>query len=155
MEEYNVRIGPVLLVEDNGDYALLVRLAFKDARVGNPLHVVADGESAIEYFTRWARGEPMSTPLPALVLLDLSLPGKSGFEVLTWLRSQPRFASLPVVVLSSSSDPGDLERVRNLGAEDYVVKPTRFADLVTIVGTLARTWLLGEGPASADAVDQA
>lgn len=147
MKEASARLGPVLLAEDNADYALLVRLAFKDARIGNPLHVVGDGDAAVEYLSACPpREERGGQPRPSLILLDLSLPGRSGFDVLEWLRTQPRFECLPVIVLTSSSDPGDMEHARALGVADYVVKPTRFADLVTVLASLAGTWLHGRSP---------
>ncbi|MBI4538030.1 MAG: response regulator [Gemmatimonadetes bacterium] len=149
----SAKLGPVLLVEDNADYALLVRLALRDARIGSPLHVVGDGEAAIAYLRAGAAEVEASNPLPALVLLDLSLPVRSGFEVLEWLRREGGFESVPVVVLTSSSEPKDMERARALNVDGYVVKPARFTDLVAVLTSLARAWLHGGAETSEEGAE--
>jgi CheY-like chemotaxis protein len=138
----------VLLVEDNRDDVLLIERAFKKAHVVNPLQVVRDGEQAIAYLS----GEPpysdrQKHPLPALVLLDLKLPRKSGLEVLAWLRQQPGLKRLRVVVLTSSKEAVDVNRAHELGANSYMVKPVQFNDLLDMVKTLDLYWLiLAEAP---------
>ena len=86
-------------------------------------------------------------PLPALMLLDLKLPGMSGFEVLLWLRQQPGLKRLPVVVLTSSKENTDINRAYELGANSYLVKPASFDALVNIIERLNHYWLvLNERP---------
>src|SRR5438270_829679 len=101
----------ILLVEDNDDDVLLVRRAFAKAKLGTPLAVVRDGDAAVEYL---GGGGPYADrerhPLPALVLLDLKLPRRSGFEVLEWVRRHPVLRRLPVVVLTSSKETADVDR---------------------------------------------
>ena len=113
----------ILYVEDEESDALLMRLAVKRAGVPNPLRIATDGVQAIDYLTgTGAFADRNQHPLPCVVLLDLKLPRKSGFEVLAWIRQQPKFAGLPVIVYTSSSNSADQDKARELGVADYVVK---------------------------------
>src|SRR5438874_8305913 len=93
----------ILLVEDREDDITLIRRAFERAKIPNPLQVVRDGSEAISYLAGERKfSNRAEYHLPALVLLDLKMPGVDGFEVLRWLRLQPELRSLLVVVLTSS-----------------------------------------------------
>src|SRR3712207_4503791 len=139
---------PILLVEDNEDDVLFVRRAFRQARPANPLHVVEDGDAAVSYLA--GEGEYADRtrhPLPALVLLDLKLPRRSGLEVLEWLRAQPGLKRVPVVVLTSSRENTDVNRAYDLGANSYLLKPVEFDSLLELVKTLGLYWMvLNENP---------
>ena len=78
---------------------------------------------------------------PELILLDLKMPRKNGFETLEWLRRQPGLKRLVVVVLTSSSERADINRAYELGANSYLVKPGDFQTLVGLVSALASYWL--------------
>jgi CheY-like chemotaxis protein len=80
-------------------------------------------------------------PLPDLLLLDLKMPRKNGFEVLEWVRQQPGLKRLPVVVLTSSMQDLDINRAYELGANTYLVKPANYEALVDLVKTLIQYWL--------------
>src|SRR5205823_8228204 len=80
-------------------------------------------------------------PLPALLVLDLKLPKRNGFEVVSWVRDQQKFQDLPIAVISSSEKPEDLQRAKQLGADDYRIKPAGLPGWVTIVKDLASRWL--------------
>ncbi len=138
-----VRPQNLLLVEDDPNDVALIQRAFKKARVLNPLHVVNDGDEAVAYLS--GEGEypdRAKFPLPALMLLDLKLPRRSGHEVLAWVRQQPGLKRLPVVVLTSSSDAPDVRRAYDLGANSYLVKPVSFEGLMEMVKTLGLYWLV-------------
>jgi DNA-binding response OmpR family regulator len=77
-----------------------------------------------------------------LVLLDLKLPRKSGAEVLAWVRQQPELKRLPIVILTSSKEYVDVNNVYDLGGNAYMVKPIAFDNLVDIVKTLNRHWII-------------
>lgn len=112
------RLQPsILLIEDNQDDVFLIRREFQRARLTNPLHVVRSGQQAIAYLTR------SGTEIPALVLLDINMPGSDGFAVLKWIRRQSAFAQLRVVVLSSLDDTRDANLAHHLGADSFLVKP--------------------------------
>jgi len=129
----------VLLVEDNPDDALLIQHAFSRAKLPNPLRVVKDGEEAMAYL---AGQNPYSDraryPLPGLIMLDLKLPRKSGYDVLAWVRQQPGLERLPVVVLTSHKEIPDINDAYDLGANFYLVKSVVFNDLQDLTKTIAR-----------------
>ena len=132
----------ILLVEDELDDAQLLIRAFRKAGIGNPVQHVEDGEMAIAYL---AGQEPFAdrgqSPYPTVILLDLKLPRRSGFEVLEWLRAQPGLRRLPVVVLTSSGQTEDVNRAYDLGANSYLVKPATAAALQEMVKSLNAYWI--------------
>jgi CheY-like chemotaxis protein len=133
----------ILLVEDNPRDVLLIQRAFRKANLTNPLQVVGDGEAAVLYLSGEGSYENRDRyPLPCLMLLDLKLPRKSGAEVLEWLRQQPRLKRLPVVVLTSSREYAEVNKLYDLGANAYMVKPVTFDNLVEIVKTLNLHWIV-------------
>jgi len=114
----------ILLAEDDENDVLLLKRAFEKAEIQNPLFVSRDGQEAIDYLAGAGNfSNRTEYPFPALVLLDLKMPKRSGFEVLEWLRAQPVLQCLPVVVFSSSPHQRDIERAYRLGANAFVVKP--------------------------------
>jgi CheY-like chemotaxis protein len=137
----------ILLVEDDANDALLVQRAFRKAKAANPIRVVEDGEQAIDYLAgRGGFADRERYPLPVLVLLDLKLPRKSGFELLAWLKGQPALNRLPVVVLSSSEETSDINRAYDLGANSYLVKPVAFETLQEMVKVLNLYWIILNEP---------
>ncbi len=132
----------VLLVEDNEDDAELVMRAFRRAGVANPIQHVVDGDQAVAYLGGSGPfADRVLHPRPGLVLLDLKLPRRSGFEVLQWLRGRPETRRLPVVVLTSSDDNSDIGRAYDLGANSYLVKPVATDALSDMAHTLGLYWL--------------
>ena len=110
------------------------------------LNALPDGEQAIDYLAgKGPFADRARHPLPALVLLDINIPKKSGLEVLEWIRQQAHFKSLPVLMLTSSSRPEDLEKARVLGANDYLLKPSDPRKLIDVVNSLHHRWLLMNG----------
>lgn len=115
---------PVLVVEDNDDDVFILRRAFKDAKLNNPIHVVTDGEEAVDFLAGVGKfGNRAQYPFPVLVLLDLKLPLKSGLEVLEWIQGQPFRSELNVIVLTSSAEERDITKAYHLGARSYLTKP--------------------------------
>jgi CheY-like chemotaxis protein len=139
--------APILLAEDEENDAFLFRIALEKAGIPNPLVVVTDGRQAIQYLN----GDPPYTDrtqhrLPALLLLDLNMPVRSGFDVLAWLRDRPEFKALPAVVLTSSEYDQDKERARQLGASAYHIKPGTLRNLQKLVQDLHARWLTPPPP---------
>jgi CheY-like chemotaxis protein len=121
----------VLLVEDDPGDVLLTREAFQDHHLGLQLHVAGDGETAMRFLRRTDDFADM--PRPALVLLDLNLPRRSGLEVLGELKADPGLHTIPVVVLTTSQAEADIVRSYELHANAYVIKPidaAKFADAI-------------------------
>ncbi|HWI56828.1 MAG TPA: response regulator [Bacillota bacterium] len=132
----------ILFVEDDDNDVVLVRRAFQKAGLTHCVIAVEDSFQAIAYLS----GNPPFTdrnehPFPDFVLLDLKLVGSSGFEVLTWLRDRPERKGLPVVAFSSSWIKADIETAKELGADDYLVKPNGFEELIKVVKQLDERWL--------------
>jgi CheY-like chemotaxis protein len=121
---------PILIAEDEDDEAFLLKRALKKAAIPNPIHRVMNGEEAIEYIAgTGVFANRAEYPPPLLVLLDLNMPKKSGFEVLQWVRAQPSLKSLAVDILSGSSREEDIEKALQLGANLYLKKPITLLDL--------------------------
>lgn len=133
----------ILLVEDNPKDVILIKRAIRKANLANPVQVASNGEMAIHYLGGEGEYEDRELyPLPILILLDLKLPRKSGFEVLTWLREQPTLKRLPVVILTSSNQVIDVNLAYDLGVNSYLVKPVAFDALVEMVQSLGMYWLI-------------
>lgn len=129
---------PVVLVADDSNYdALLMQTVFQRAGWVRPLLFVQDGEQAISYLGgEGAHADRARFPLPSLLLLDLNMPRKNGFEALAWIRQQPRLQGLHVYILSASSQPEDIQRSYDLGATSYLVKPSNLDGLMHLARTL-------------------
>jgi CheY-like chemotaxis protein len=127
----------VLLAEDNENDVLMFRRAARRANFHQPLEVVSNGEDAIAYIKGEGKYEDRAKyPLPALVLLDLKMPRKNGFDVLEWIRAQPALDTMQVVVLSSSDEICDINRAYELGANSFLVKPMSFDEFVGMMEAL-------------------
>ena len=143
----------VLLAEDDPDDILLTQIAFEKARLANPLQVVRDGEEAIAYLNGDGKfADRIQFPLPILLLLDLKMPKKNGFQVLEWLRKQPEIGRLSVAIMTSSDHDPHISRAYQLGADSYLRKPPDAAALVALVQRLHAYWLIVSEPLSNFAV---
>ena len=133
---------PIILVVDDDDCAsYLVSTVFKRAGLVQPLQFARDGAEAIAYLSgEGAYHDRVLYPLPTAMLLDLNMPRKDGFEVLSWLRQQPALRRLHVYVLSASSHDADIKRCYDLGANSYLVKPGNLEGLMQQANCLL-SWL--------------
>lgn len=138
----------VLYVEDEENDVLFMGRALARAGLAVDLRTVCDGDKALAYL----KEEPpyAGRPLPRLILLDLNLPARSGFEVLEWIRARPALNDIPVVVLSSSGRPEDRERAQRLGATAYFAKPAAMLRLVDVARELGSRWLAPESRSESD-----
>ena len=144
----SVKVPSILIAEDDDNDVFFLERAFKQAQVSNPRFRVRDGEEAIAYLQGDGEfSEREKFPLPHLLLLDLKMPRKNGFEVIAWVRSRPGFRRLIIVVLSSSKEDPDINRAYDMGVNSYLVKPARFEALMEMVRALNQHWLvLAERP---------
>lgn len=142
------KCAEILLVEDSRMDVELTLDAFHEVRLGNRIHVVRDGQEALDYlFGRGRYADRKSHPLPDLVLLDLKLPKVDGHDVLRQLKQTPRLRRIPVVVLTSSEAEGDRALSYDVGANSYLVKPVSFDGFLDVVQKIGDYWLtLNVGP---------
>ncbi len=134
--------GTILLVEDDSNDVFFLQYAFEAAAISNPLKAVADGQKAIDYLQGAGEyADRVQFPLPILVLLDLKLPVKMGFEVLRWIQGQRHLANLPVIVLTSSADAADIDLAYALGARSYLVKPVALEKRIEMAKIIKNYWL--------------
>src|SRR5947209_832822 len=132
----------ILYAEDDDDAVTILKAACKKSRLTNPIHVVGDGARAIEYLGgEGPYADRDRFPLPSLLLLDLKMPRRNGFDVLSWIRSRTGINRLPVIVFSTSADPTDLNRAYDLGANSYAVKPSGIEGLVDLLNYLEGWWM--------------
>ncbi len=121
----------ILLVEDNPVDVMMTREAFANGRICNNLHVVEDGEEAMDFLYR--RGKYSSAPLPDVILLDLNLPRKDGREVLAEIKADPSLRHIPIIILTTSESEEDIFKSYELQANCFITKPV---DMEQFTGTL-------------------
>jgi CheY-like chemotaxis protein len=120
----------ILLAEDEDDEAFLLQRALKKAAIPNPVQRVKNGDEVIAYLSgAGPYADRAQYPQPIIVLLDLNMPKKSGFEVLEWIRRQPHLRSLAVDIFSGSGRNEDIDRALCLGSNLYLKKPITIHEL--------------------------
>jgi len=131
----------VLLVEDDLNDIFLVKRAFKRAQVTNPLQVVTDGAEAIQYLQGKGKYSDRRTyPLPKLIVMDIRMPRKTGFEVLEWVKNDGQLKRIPVIIVSSSDSPQEINRAYELGANAYMIKPMDFKSVENLFQSITHYW---------------
>jgi CheY-like chemotaxis protein len=132
----------ILLCEDNREDAFLLRRAFAKADLACSILDVRNGQQAINYLS----GTGLFTnreehPLPDLVVLDLKMPLMDGFEVLAWMQTKPELKGIPAIILSGSAESADVEASQKLGAQEYLVKPKDWDELISFARKLHERYL--------------
>ncbi|HZQ17127.1 MAG TPA: response regulator [Terriglobales bacterium] len=138
----------ILLVEDEPTDVALMTRAFEKARVMNPVVHLVDGDEVLRYLAgKGEYADRVKYPLPAVILLDLKLPGATGMQILQWMRVQGEIRRIPVVVLTSDESPKTIDAAYDLGANSYLVKPGNPAEVSRMVQTIQQYWIkLNEPP---------
>lgn len=138
----NPEAKTILLAEDDDNDVILIRRAFEKSQMNHSIQVVENGEEVISYLAgEGPYANRQAYPFPTLLLLDLKLPRKSGFEVIQAIRANPAWKLLLIVVLSSSNLNPDINKAYELGANSYLVKPPDFDDLIAMMKQLQSYWL--------------
>ncbi len=130
----------ILLAEDNDDDIVLVRESFAAAGITNRLETVKDGDEAMAYLRR--EGKYKDAAMPGLLLLDINMPKKGGFEVLQEIKSDPLLRHLPVIMLTTSAREEDIVKSYSEGACSYITKPVNFDEFVRVVQQFGLYWNL-------------
>ena len=137
----SLALRPILVVEDNAeDFAALSRV-FRKHALQHPVLRCEDGDQALAYLQGYGRAAGWPPVLPALVLLDLNLPGTDGRAVLAALKQDPHLRAMPVVVFSTSSSQLDIEYCYQLGANSYLTKPIEYAAMEEKIQRTMQYWL--------------
>jgi len=133
----------ILLIEDNADDAAMTITSLRDANVQNEIVHCRTGDEALAllYNRNGKEEKSASMYLPALILLDLNLPGTDGREVLRTLKEDELRKIIPVIVLTTSSDESDINGCYDAGANSYIVKPVGFEGFITAMEQLSDYWL--------------
>jgi CheY-like chemotaxis protein len=132
----------ILVVEDREEDVFFLRRAFHSAGLHPSISHVRDGDEAIRFLSHQPPYEDTALyPVPDVVVLDLKMPRRDGFEVLQWLRDQNVLKPAPVVVLTSSDLDEDKKRAKELGARSYYTKSIDFSKLVSVAKDINRRWL--------------
>lgn len=132
----------VLSVDDNDVDGALLERAFKRTAIPARLFRVSEGPQALAYLSGEGIYQDRSNyPLPDLVLLDLGMPKMSGLEVLRWIRTEPSVKKTKVLIFTSSEKPEDYKNASDIGVDGYLLKPTKFEDLKTLVKNVYEQWL--------------
>ena len=131
----------LLLAEDDPDDRILVKDALEEGRLSVDLRSVEDGEELMDYLHHRGRyADPDESPNPSLILLDLKMPRKSGYQALEEIKGDPDLRRIPVVVLTTSKAEEDIARAYQSGANSFITKPANFDALVEAIKTLGRYW---------------
>ncbi|MXR20832.1 response regulator [Halobacterium bonnevillei] len=129
----------ILLAEDNPGDAKLTEKAFEQGNILNNLHIVEDGVKALKFLRQ--EGEYQDKAKPDLVLLDLNMPRKDGWEVLEEIDEDPDLRGFPVIVLTSSEAESDIVKSYELQANAYLTKPVDYSGFMDIVQRFEDFWL--------------
>lgn len=136
--EYIPRSLEVLLVEDNEGDVRLIKEAFNESKIDKSFTVAKDGEDALNFL--YGKGKYTGRIMPDIILLDINLPKKNGFEVLDSIKNNPDLKRIPVIMLSSSSSEDHIVKSYDLLANCYVTKPVDFDEYTQVVKTIEDFW---------------
>ncbi|HNO79024.1 MAG TPA: response regulator [Phycisphaerae bacterium] len=137
----------ILLIEDDVVDVKIVKRAFKEINITNPLHVVSNGEEALKFLKHEAPyTDRMDAPEPGLILLDLNMPIMDGIAFLDAYRSDPELKHIPSIVLTTSDEERDRRQSYAIGIAGYILKPVGFNEFVDAVRQIDGYWSLCELP---------
>jgi CheY-like chemotaxis protein len=141
MTQINSRPAVILLAEDDPGDQELTRRALEEGKIRNELHIVKDGEEALDYlFRRGKYVNPTTSPRPDLLLLDLNLPKIDGHQVLQCLRADESLRRLAIVILTTSQHEEDIIHTYDLGANSYITKPMELRQFTQVIQELEAYW---------------
>ena len=139
----------ILLVEDTDADAELLQRTLRLVGIANPVRRMANGIEALDYLLDAEKTAAIGPALPSILLLDLKMPGMTGFEVLERIRGRSGLAKILRVVLSQLDDTKSIQRAYTLGADSFLIKPITEAELRGLIEGFPGYWsFLSKGPAS-------
>lgn len=133
----------ILLAEDDPAHAEIVRRTMAMVRIANHMEHVEDGQDALDYlFRRNQFSDPVKSPRPGLILLDLRMPRVDGLEVLKKIKIDPDLMQIPVVILTTSATETDMARAYKYHANSYLIKPVDFNKFTAMMEIIGYYWLM-------------
>ncbi len=136
------RPAVILLAEDDIADQNLTKRALESGKLLNELHIVNNGEEALDYLYRRNQFEdPASSPFPDIMLLDLNMPKIDGRQVLEMLRKDSKFKYMTIIVFTTSSQEEDILRSYDLGVSSFITKPVEFDRFFDVIARLEEYWL--------------
>lgn len=141
MTQNNEKPVIILLAEDDPGDQELTRRALNEGKIANDLHIVSDGEQALDYLYRRGKYEdPSSSPRPSLILLDLNMPIIDGRQVLSEIKSDPKLSVIPVIALTTSKQETDILKSYQHGVNSYITKPVNIDEFIAVIMSLEDYW---------------
>jgi chemotaxis family two-component system response regulator Rcp1 len=129
----------ILLIEDSLSDADLTAEALSESKVLSNLHWVADGVEALCFLHQ--QGEYIDSHRDDVILLDLNLPKKNGYEILAQIKADPNLKLIPVIILTTSAAESDIFKTYKLNANCYITKPIDFEQYIDAVKLIELFWL--------------
>jgi len=132
----------ILMADDDLEDRRMTRKALEASRGVSDLRFVEDGEDLMDYLTRRNRyADPLTSPRPDIILLDLNMPKKDGHAALEEIKIHPEFRRIPIVVLTTSNAQEDIERSYDRGASSFITKPDTYQGLVEAMKCFDQYWI--------------
>jgi CheY-like chemotaxis protein len=138
----------ILVVDDSNDDLFFIKRALDRVGIGKTVNSVHDGQEAIEYLCGNGKfSDRQKYPFPTIILSDLKMPRMNGFELLRWVRDHPDCGVIPTILLTSSAIEADVREAYRLGANAYMVKPSKPEEMDELLRRLCEFWTHCERPA--------
>jgi CheY-like chemotaxis protein len=132
----------IVVADDDADDRMMIKDAFEESKLSNPVDFVEDGVQLLEYLRRQGPYQHLADqPFPGFILLDLNMPRKDGRTVLKEIKSDPILHRIPIIILTTSKAEEDIIKTYNLGVNSFICKPVSFDKLVDIVKTVGHYWI--------------
>ncbi len=132
----------IVVADDDADDRMMIKDAFEESKLSNPVDFVEDGVQLLEYLRREGPYKHLAgLPFPGFILLDLNMPRKDGRTVLKEIKSDPVLHRIPIIILTTSKAEEDIIKTYNLGVNSFICKPVSFDKLVDIVKTVGHYWI--------------
>jgi CheY-like chemotaxis protein len=132
----------IVVADDDADDRMMIKDAFEESKLGNPVDFVEDGVELMAYLNREGKYATLSgQPYPGFILLDLNMPRKDGRTALKEIKESAELHRIPIVILTTSKAEEDIIKTYNLGVNSFICKPVSFDKLVDIVKTVGHYWI--------------
>jgi len=133
--------APIIVVEDNPDHTrMIIRTLKKRSNLMNEIIHFSNGQEVLDFIFKMQEEKTTKQLHPILILLDVKMPIKNGFEVLEAIRSEKHCINIPVVMLTTTANSEDVARALKLGANDYIVKPLKYDEFTEKIASLGHYW---------------